>query len=428
MSGSAFSPYTMAQAQVDRAAEQIGLDAVTTALLREPMREIDFRVPVRMDGGGARIFRAHRVHHNDALGPAKGGVRFHPAAGPDVFRAKAMWTTWRCALVDIPLGGACGGIVCDPHGLSDAEQERLCRGWVRGLARCLGPDIDVPEPDLATNAQHMLWMLDEFETIAMGKRPAAFTGKPVGLGGSLGRQEAAGYGLVITVREALKELGLAPDKASVAIQGFGAVGQHAARLFRRLGCDIACVAAWDPREGRARAFRREGGIDVDELAGVTDGFGTIDSGRAAVLGYEVVGGEEWLREPVDVLVPAALEHEITAEKATQLPVRVRIVAEGADGATTPEADNVLAARGVTVIPDFLANAGGVTCSYFEQVQSSMNLYWRKEEVLARLDHTMTDAFIAVSDTARRRNLPLRDAAHVIAVSRVAVACRGRGWV
>ena len=428
MSESAFSAYSMAQAQLDRAAAQVGLDAVTTALLREPMREFSLRVPVRMDDGRASLFRAYRIHHNDALGPAKGGVRFHPAAGPDVLRAKAMWTTWRCALTDVPLGGACGGIVCDPHGLSAAEQERLCRGWVRGLARCLGPDVDVPEPDLGTNAQHMLWMLDEYETIVMGRRPAAFTGKPVGLGGSLGRQEAAGFGLIITVREALKELGLHPDKARIAVQGFGVVGQHAARLFRRLGGEVACVAAWDPKEERALAFRREGGIDVDELAGVTDLFGTVDRERAATLGYEVLPGQDWLLQPVDVLVPAALEHEITAEKAGRLPPRARIVAEGADGATTAEADEVLADRGISVIPGFLANAGGVTCSYFEQVQSSMNLYWQKEEVLARLDHAMTDAFIAVSDTARKRKLSLRDAALGIAVSRVAGACRGRGWV
>ncbi len=428
MSVPAFSAYTMAQAQLDRAAGQLGLDAATTELLREPMREISFRVPVRMDDGATRLFHAFRIHHNDALGPAKGGVRFHPAAGLDVFRAKAMWTTWRCALVGVPLGGACGGAVCDPHGLSAAEQERLCRGWVRGLARCLGPDVDVPEPDLATNAQDMLWMLDEYEVIVMGRRPAAFTGKPVGLGGSLGRQEAAGYGLVITVREALKEIGLDPGRARAAIQGFGAVGQHAARLFRRLGGEVACVAAWDPRAGRALAFRREGGLDVDELAGVTDHFGTVDPERAAALGYEVLPGEAWLAEPVDVLVPAALDHEITGEKAERLPPRVRIVAEGADGATTPEADEILSRRDVKVIPDFLANAGGVTCGYFEQVQSCMNLYWQKEEVLSRLDHTMTEAYITVSDTAAKRHLSLRDAAHVIAIARVAAACRGRGWV
>ena len=428
MSAPAFNPYAMAQAQLDRAAGQLGLDATTTELLREPLREISFRVPVRMDDGRTSIFRAFRIHHNDARGPAKGGVRFHPAAGVDVFRAKAMWTTWRCALVDVPLGGACGGVVCDPHGLSAPEQERLCRGWVRGLARCLGPDIDVPEPDLATNAQHMLWMLDEYEAIVMGRRPAAFTGKPVGLGGSLGRQEAAGYGLVITVREALKEIGLHPDKARAAIQGFGAVGQHAARLFRRLGGEVACVAAWDPREGCALSFRREGGIDVEELAGVTDLFGTVDRERAAALGYEVAPGEGWMFEPVDVLIPAALEHEITGEKAGRLPPRVRVVAEGADGATTPDADEELARRDVKVIPDFLANAGGVTCGYFEQVQAGMNLYWQKEEVLSRLDHTMTDAYIAVSETAAKRCLSLRDAANVIAVARVAAACQGRSWV
>ncbi|MGE5236180.1 MAG: Glu/Leu/Phe/Val family dehydrogenase [Acidobacteriota bacterium] len=398
------------------------------AFLREPVREVSFRVPVRMDDGTVSLFWGYRVHHNDALGPAKGGVRFHPAAGTDIFRAKAMWTTWRCALLDIPLGGAYGGVVCDPHGLSAAEQERLCRGWVRRLARCLGPDEDVPEPDLGTNAQHMLWMLDEYETIAMGKRPGAFTGKPVGMGGSLGRLEATGYGLVFTVREALKELGVDPGNARASVQGFGAVGQSAARLFRKLGGEVACVAAWEPKEGRSVAFSREGGVDVDELAGITDASGTIDRVRAIEAGYQVGEGDEWLARPVDVLIPAALEQAITEEQAARMPPRVRIVAEGADGATTPEADALLSSRGVIIIPDFLANAGGVTCSYFEQVQAAMNFYWQKEEVLARLDRALTEAFVTVSEMARTRKVTLRDAAHVIAVSRVAAACRGRGWV
>jgi glutamate dehydrogenase len=428
MSGAPFNPYAVAQARLDRAVELLGLDAVMAAFLREPVREIGFRVPVRMDDGGVSIFRGYRVHHNDALGPAKGGVRFHPAAGSDVFRAKAMWTTWRCALLDIPLGGAYGGAVCDPHGLSAAEQERLCRGWVRRLARCLGPDEDVPEPDLGTNAQHMLWMLDEYEAIAMGKRPGAFTGKPVGMGGSLGRLEATGYGLVFTVREALREVGIHPENARASIQGFGAVGQSAARLFRQLGGEVACVASWDARERRSLAFSRDGGVDVDELAGLTDAFGSIDGARASGAGYRVGEGEAWLAEPVDVLIPAALEQAITEESAARVPQRVRIVAEGADGATTPGADGALAGRGVLIVPDFLANAGGVTCSYFEQVQSAMNFYWRKEEVLARLDRAMTDTFVAVSELARGRRMTLREAAHVIAVERVAAACRGRGWV
>jgi glutamate dehydrogenase len=428
MNGSDFSPYAAAQAQFDRAAELLGLDPAVAALLREPLREIAIRLPVRLDSGAGALFRGYRVHHNDALGPALGGVRFHATAGPDIFRAKAMWTTWRCALVEVPLGGASGGVVCDPHGLSAAEIERLCRGWVRALARWLGPEVDVPEPDLATNPQHMLWMLDEYEAIVMGRRPGAFTGKPVGLGGSLGRQEAAGYGVALTVREALKEIGLHPDKARASIQGFGAVGRHAATLLSQLGIEVACVATWDPKEHRSLAFTRDGGVDVADLVSVTDSAGTVDRVRAAERGYSVLDGEAWLTQPVDVLIPAALEQSISADHVDALAQRVRIIAEGADGATAQAADAPLISRGVTVIPGFLANAGGVTCSHFEQVQSAMNLYWQKEEVLARLDRVMTQAFAAVSATARERALSLRDAAHLIAVSRVAAACRGRGWV
>jgi len=428
MSGSDFNPYAAAQAQLDRASELLGLDPGIAALLREPMSEIAVRLPVRMDNGAGELFRGYRVHHNDALGPSQGGIRFHPTAGPDIFRAKAMWTTWRCALVEVPLGGASGGVVCDPHGLSATEIEKLCRGWVRALARWLGPEVDVPEPDLATNPQHMLWMLDEYEMIVMGRRPGAFTGKPVGMGGSLGRQEAAGYGVGFAVREALKQIGLHPDKARASIQGFGSVGRNAATLLSQLGVEVACVATWDPNEHRSLAFTREGGVDPAELGSITDAAGTVDPVRAAERGYSVLDGEAWLTQPVDVLIPAALEQAISASQADTLPQRVRIIAEGADGATAPAADATLTSHGVMVIPGFLANAGGVTCSYFEQVQSAMNLYWQKEEVLARLDRVMTQAFAAVSDTARKRALSLRDAAHVIAVSRVAAACRGRGWV
>jgi len=428
MSETAFSPFKMAQAQLDRVAQMLELDTATHELLREPMREHRFTIPVRMDEGSVKIFRGFRVQHNDARGPSKGGIRFHPAGSLDLVQALAMWMTWKCAVVDIPLGGSSGGVAVDPHNLSQGEQERLCRGWVRVLARDLGPLVDVPEPDLMTNAQHMLWMLDEYETLYRARFPGAFTGKPVGLGGSVGRREAAGYGLVFCLREALKEISLRPEKCWCSIQGFGAVGRHAAEMWQRLGGRVLCVAAWDQRDQTAYAFRKASGVSVEELDPITDAFGGIDRERAVALGYEVLPGEAWLEQDVDVLIPAAVENQITARTVAGISARVRVIAEGADGATAPEADEVLRQRGALIVPHLLANAGGVTCSYFEQVQSNANYYWVKDEVLAKLDVQMTSAYIAASDLARKRKLSLRDAVQVIAVSRVASACKARSWV
>ncbi|MDD5564009.1 MAG: Glu/Leu/Phe/Val dehydrogenase [Thermoanaerobaculaceae bacterium] len=428
MTGSSFNPFAMAQSQYDRVVELLELDAATARFLREPMREIVFSIPVRMDDGGVRVFKGFRIQHNDARGPGKGGLRFHPASTLDVVRALAMWMTWKTAVVDIPLGGSGGGVAVDPHDLSSAELERLCRGFMRFAARDLGADVDVPEPDLAATPQQMLWMLDEYEVIARRHVPGALTGKPVGLGGSLGRREATGFGAVICVREALKEIGLKPANALASVQGFGNVGQHAVRLFAELGVKVIAVAALDRRERLPVTVRKEDGVDVDELLAVTDGFGGIDREEAARAGYEVLPGGAWLEQDVDVLVPAALENQITAESVGSVRPRVRIVAEGANGPTRPEAELALAGRGVLVIPDLLAGAGGVTCSYFEQVQSNMNYFWERDEVLGKLDVRMTNAYVAVSDLARGRKLSMRDAAYVIAVTRVAGACKARGWL
>jgi glutamate dehydrogenase len=428
MTNAAFSPFAMAQEHFDRAGERLELDAPTRELLREPMRELQFAIPVRMDDGAARIFRAFRVVHNDARGPSKGGVRFHPAGNLDVVRALAMWMAWKCALLDLPLGGSSGGVICDPHSLSLGEQERLCRGWVRQLARALGPLVDVPEPDVMTHAQHMLWMLDEYETIHEARFPGAITGKPVNMGGSLGRREAAGYGLVIVLREVLKELELRPDHVTASVQGFGSVGRYVVELFRRIGGTVTCVSSWYQPERTAYSYRKAGGVVLDELVAITNHFGGIDMPKAKELGYEVLPAEAWLEQEVDILIPAALENQITAENVERIAPCVRIVAEGANGPTTPTADLALARRGVMVIPGFLANAGGVTCSYFEQVQSNANYYWERDEVLSKLDVKMTGAYIAVSELARKGSLSLREAAHLIGIRRVALACRDRGWV
>jgi glutamate dehydrogenase len=368
------------------------------------------------------------VVHSDVRGPAKGGIRFHPLETIDTIRALAMWMTWKCAVVNIPLGGSYGGVTCDPHNLSLHEQEMICRGWVRQFSKDLGPLVDVPAPDIMSSAQHMLWMLDEFEVLHGKKYPGFITGKPVELGGSQGRKEAVGFGLVFVVREALRELGLGPEDTTVSIQGFGNVGQNAARLFQQIGCKVICVSCWDQKDQVSYCFKKESGIDFDELVGITDNFGGIDKDNAVKRSYKVLPGEDWLTQDVDILIPAAVENQITEDNVSKISNKVKIIAEGANGPTSPEADKFIAERNIFMIPDLLANAGGATCSYFEQVQSNMNYFWEKDEVLGKLDVKMTTAFESVIELAKKKKLYMRDAAYSIAVVRVAQACKDRGWV
>ncbi|MCP4601328.1 MAG: Glu/Leu/Phe/Val dehydrogenase [Proteobacteria bacterium] len=428
MSDNSFNPFEMAQQQFDRVAEMLELDHSTKSLLRDSLREFNFAIPVKMDDGSIRVFRGFRVQHNDALGPCKGGIRFHPQETIDTVRALAMWMTWKCSVVDIPLGGGKGGVICDPHELSHSEQERLCRGWVKQMARNVGPLIDVPAPDVMTNAQHMLWMLDEYESIYGAKYPGFITGKPVGVGGSLGRTEATGYGVVYVLREALGELSIRPEDTTASVQGFGNVAQYAIELFHQFGGKVICVACWNQKDQTAYSFRKKDGVDLDELRKIADRFGGIDKNKAVDLGYELLPGDGWLEQDVDILIPAAIENQIHAGNVDTISKGVKVIAEGSNGPTTPEADDLIKERGIFLIPDFLANASGVTCSYFEQVQSNINYFWEKDEVLGKLDQKMTAAFIAVSDLARKKKLFTRDAAYVIAISRVAMACRDRGWV
>ena len=424
---SPFNPFEMAQAQFDKAADVLGLDAATRELLRFPLREYHVAIPVRMDDGNVKVFRGFRVQHNDARGPCKGGIRFHPHETADTVRALSMWMTWKCAVVDIPLGGGKGGVICDPHHLSAREQEGICRGWIRQIAKNVGPVNDIPAPDVMTTPQHMLWMLDEYEVIAGGKYPGFITGKPVGSGGSLGRTEATGSGVIFTLREALVELGIDIAKTRASVQGFGNVAQYAIKLYTQLGGKVVCCSSWDQADQTSYSFRRLSGIDENELLGITDRFGGIDKDKAKGLGYEILPGDAWIEQEVEVLIPAALENQVTGETALKIKPTVKVIAEGANGPTTPEADKIIQDRGIYVIPDFLANAGGVTCSYFEQVQCNMNFFWEKDEVLQKLDAKMTSAYHAVHELAKKRNLYMRDAAYVIAVSRVAKACKDRGW-
>jgi len=423
-----FNPFEMAQQQFDHVAGMLNLDEGTRELLRNPLREFQFLIPVKMDDGTVKVFRGFRVQHNDARGPAKGGIRFHPQETIDTVRALSMWMTWKCAVVDIPLGGGKGGVICDPHNLSASEQEQISRGWVRQMAKNVGPLNDVPAPDVMTNGQHMTWMLDEFETIHGAKYPGFITGKPVGVGGSLGRTEATGFGVIFTLREAMKAKGINPADTTASVQGFGNVAQYAIRKYNELGGKVISVASWDQEDQTSYMFRRESGIDVDELLSITDKFGGMDKAKAKELGYEVLPGDEWIKQDVDVLIPAALENQIRENNVKLISDKVKFIVEGANGPTTPEADVVIKEKGIFVVPDFLANAGGVTCSYFEQVQCNMNYFWTKEEVLSRLDEKMTSAFKAVYELSEKKNIYMRDAAYVISVSRVAEACKLRGWV
>ncbi len=422
-----FNAFVSAQAEFDRIAELIGLEDGACQLLRNPMREYHFNIPVRMDDGTFQVFQGYRVQHNDARGPCKGGIRFHPQETVDTVRALSMWMTWKCAVVDLPLGGGKGGVICDPHHLSPREQEAICRGWVRQVFSNVGPVRDIPAPDVMTTSQHMLWMLDEYEVLNGGHFPGTITGKPVGMGGSLGRTQATGYGVVYTLREALKELKIKPEDTTASVQGFGNVSQYAIELYSRLGGKTICVSCWDQAEEASFCFVKPDGIDLEELRGITDHFGGIDQARAKDLGYRILPGESWISQDVDILLPAALENQINVENVNMISDQVKIIAEGANGPTAPEADPYLAENGIFVIPDFLANAGGVTCSYFEQVQSNMNYFWELGEVLSKLDVKMTAAYYAVSDLARKHDVTMRDAGYMLAINRVATACRDRGW-
>ncbi len=423
------NPFQLAQAQFDQVAEQMGLDDAVRSILRWPLREFRFQLPVRMDDGSIKVFFGFRVQHNDARGPAKGGIRFAANETLDTVRALATWMTWKCAVADIPLGGAKGGVVVDPASLSTSEKERLCREWIDAVWKNLGPRNDVPAPDVGTTAQMMGWMMDEYSKLHGEYVPGVITGKPLGGGGSEGRTAATGFGVVVTIREAMKHLGLSAVGRTASIQGFGNVAQHAALTFiEMLGGRVISVSCWDRNDRKAYTYTKEDGIDPRFLQSITDQYGTVDKAQAQAAHYVIEDGDAWLGKNVDVLIPAAVEGVITEATVERISPTVKILAEGANGPTTLEADEVLKRRHIFVIPDFLCNAGGVTCSYFEQVQNDMNYYWEEGEVLTKLDQKMTNAFRAVLAMALEKNLYMRDAAYWVAIARVEKAMRLRGWV
>ena len=411
------NPFEIAQRQLDEAAAILGLSPAMHAFLREPMRELHFSIPVQMDDGSYQVFQGFRVQYNDARGPAKGGIRFHPDETIDTVRALAAWMTWKTSVVDIPLGGGKGGVICDPKHLSEGELERLSRGFMRRIAHFIGPEKDVPAPDVYTTPQIMAWMLDEYEVITGRHLPGVITGKPLNLFGSLGRGDATARGGVYTVREAAKVLGIDLKGAPAAIQGFGNAGQFAHQLGRDI-LGLKTVAVSDTKGGIYNA----NGLDYEAVLAWKHETGSVIN----LKGSDNITNAELLELPVTVLFPSALEGIITADNAMR--VKAKIVAELANGPTTPEADCILFENGVYVIPDFLCNAGGVTVSYFEQVQDAYNFYWPLDEVQARLDVKMTKAFHAVHDMAQAQHAHNRLGAYLVSVKRVAEAVATRGWV
>ncbi|CEK15280.1 glutamate dehydrogenase/leucine dehydrogenase [Chthonomonas calidirosea] len=408
------NPYENALHQLDIAARYLELDPGLHEILKHPERELTVHFPVKMDDGSIRIFTGYRVQHNLARGPSKGGIRFSPKTDLDEVRALAMWMTWKCAIVNIPFGGAKGGVVCDPKTLSIGELERLTRRYTSEISIVIGPDTDIPAPDMGTNAQIMAWVMDTYSMSCGRTVPAVVTGKPVSVGGSEGRNDATGRGIVVMAREALREYGRQLQGATVAIQGFGNVGSAAAKIFHQMGAKVVAVS--DALGG----IYNPNGLDIPALQECANRDGTLTTHT----GGEKIGGKELLELEVDVLVPAAVENQITTENAGR--IRAKIIVEGANGPTTPAADRILHQRGIFLVPDVLANAGGVVVSYFEWVQDLQFFFWQEEEVNAKMEAIMERAYRDVRSMARREDVDMRLAAYLIGVRRVADATTTRG--
>ena len=411
------NPFTMAQQQLDTAAEKLGLEPAIHELLRWPMKEIKVTLPIKMDDGSSKIFHGYRVQYNRARGPAKGGLRWHPDETIDTVRALAAWMTWKTSVVDLPLGGGKGGITCNPKELSETEKERLARAYIRAIWQNIGVTMDVPAPDVYTTPQIMTWMMDEYEAIVGEHHPCVITDKPLSVGGSPGRSDATSRGGIYVTRETAMRLNIDLNDQTMAIQGFGNAGQYAALLGQEI-LGLRLVAASDSKGG----VYNEKGIDPEALVkyklqnGTLQGFPDTDS----------ISNEELLELEVTVLFPSALEQVITEQNADN--IKCKISCELANGPTTPEADNILYQNNIFVIPDFLANAGGVTVSYFEQVQNTYNYYWELDEIYNKLDIKMTHAFQSVYDMSQKEKINMREAAYLVSVARVAEVCRLRGWV
>lgn len=411
------NPFKIAQRQLDTAAVILKMEPGLHMALREPMRILEVHMPVKMDDGSTKVFTGFRVQYNNARGPCKGGIRFHPDETIDTVKALAAWMTWKTACVNIPLGGGKGGIICNPKLMSLRELERLSRAYINAVGRILGPEKDVPAPDVYTNPQIMAWMMDEYCKMHEKWAPGVITGKPLAIGGSEGRGDATARGAVMTIREAALLRGIKLKGATVAVQGFGNAGSFAASLLKsEMGCRIVAVS-----DSKGGIYEKDG-MDPAKVLKHKEGTNTVTTFQGA----KQITNEDLLELNVDILCPSALEGVITKRNADR--INARIVAEIANGPTTPEADKVLFEKGIYLIPDFLCNAGGVTVSYFESVQNAYNYYWDQDEVYRRLDKVMTKAFQGVDAMARENHVDNRVGAYLVSVQRVGEAMRLRGWV
>ncbi|MBX6394473.1 MAG: Glu/Leu/Phe/Val dehydrogenase [Alicyclobacillaceae bacterium] len=410
------SLFESTQEIVRQALEKLGYPEATYELLKEPLRVLTVRIPVRMDDGSIKVFTGYRVQHNDAVGPTKGGIRFHPDVTEEEVKALALWMSLKAGIFELPYGGGKGGIVCDPRTMSAGELERLSRGYVRAVSQIVGPTKDIPAPDVYTNPQVMAWMYDEYSRIREYDSPSFITGKPLVLGGSQGREKATALGVVVATREAAQKLGIELAGAKVIVQGFGNVGSNVAEMLHQRGAKVVGIsdaggALYDPE-----------GLDIPELLEQRDSFGMVTNRYQE----DVISNEELLTRPCDILIPAAIENQIREDNADR--IQARIVVEAANGPTTLEATRILDQRGVLIIPDIVANAGGVTVSYFEWVQNNQGLYWTEEEVNRRLESMMVEAVHKVLDMAQRHQVDTRLAAYMVGIRRLAEAVHLRGWV
>ena len=409
------NPYQIAQNQIEKAAEKLGLENHIVEILKKPMRVLSVSFPIKMDDGSIQVFDGYRSQHNDAIGPTKGGIRFHPDVTLDEVKALSMWMSFKCGVVGLPYGGGKGGVICDPRELSKGELERISRAYFEAISQIVGPEKDIPAPDVYTNPQVMGWMMDTFSRLNKSFSPGVITGKPLIIGGSKGRNEATARGCVFTIVEAMKELNLPILGASVAVQGYGNAGRIAANLLSELGCKIVAIS-----DSKGAIYNPEG-IDLTVIDNLKD--------NSTILDYHStyhIKPSQLLELEVDILIPAALENVITSVNAQN--IRAAIVAEAANGPTTPEADEILKKNGVLVIPDILANAGGVTVSYFEWVQNLMNYYWSEADVNSKLAVIMISSYQAVSQLAQEHQTDLRTAAYMISLLRISEAMKARGWV
>lgn len=410
-----FNVLESTQKIIKEALDKLGYPEQVYELLKEPLRMLTVRIPVHMDDGSVRIFTGYRAQHNDAVGPTKGGIRYHPDVTEDEVKALSIWMSLKSGLMDLPYGGGKGGIICDPREMSFPELERLSRGYVRAISQIVGPTKDIPAPDVMTNSQIMAWMMDEYSRIREFDSPGFITGKPIVLGGSHGREKATAKGVTLCIREAAKKKGLKVEDCTVAIQGFGNAGGFLAKFMHDVGAKVVAIsdaygALYDPE-----------GLDIDYLLDRRDSFGTVTT-----LFKDTLTNKELLELPCDILVPAAIENQITAENASR--VKAGIVVEAANGPTTMQATEILTEKGVLLVPDVLASSGGVTVSYFEWVQNNQGYYWYEEEVEGKLEKIMVSAFENVYQTARVRKINMRLAAYMVGVRKAAEASRFRGWV